>query len=346
MNLNIIGNGFDLYHGLPSSYYYFGCYLIENDPDLYMSLSKWFRFRYYSESRGYPYEDFEYGVEEQFWTEFEERLGIVDETVIIDSYDYDLNLEIEDYDIPMDDDKIVVDIRKNFIAWVARTLDLKESYGVIKNYKKTNKEYYKFGFKNSDRYLVFNYTHVLQNIYGIQPKNIYYIHGECTGNEEDQLIFGHVNKKRMLEIEGVINEYDSRSLYQSERTKQLEYECLLRFMNNLEKDVKQCKLETEYFFYNHFSEVPERINVYGMSLGNIDFTYFEQIRKKWPDATWNFGYYSKQDEQRINKLARRLGIQLFKYTKFKFENPKFQEIMDLIVKKVDITTYEKVNSIH
>lgn len=27
MNLNIIGNGFDLCHGLPSSYYYFGCYL-------------------------------------------------------------------------------------------------------------------------------------------------------------------------------------------------------------------------------------------------------------------------------------------------------------------------------
>lgn len=27
MRLNVIGNGFGLYHGLPSLYYYFGCFL-------------------------------------------------------------------------------------------------------------------------------------------------------------------------------------------------------------------------------------------------------------------------------------------------------------------------------
>ncbi|WP_312072057.1 AbiH family protein [Anaerotignum propionicum] len=343
MNLNIIGNGFDLYHGLPSSYYYFGCYLIENDPDLYMALSKWFRFRYYSQSRGYPYEDFEYGVEEQFWTEFEERLGIVDETVIIDSYDSDLDLEIEDYDIPMEDDKIAEEIRKSFIAWVSSTLDVKENYKVIKKNKKIliNKEYYKLGFSNSDRYLVFNYTHVLQNIYGIQPKNIYYVHGECTNYENDKLIFGHGNKERISEIQEIINDYDNRSLYQSEKTRQLEYKCLLRFMENLEKDVDWCKLRAGSF-YNHLTEVPETINVYGMSLGDVDYPYFEQIRKKWPDIKWNFSYYSKQDEDRINLLVNRLTLPKYQYTKFKFENPKFKDIMDIIIKNINIALYEKV----
>lgn len=33
MRLNIIGNGFDLYHGLPSLYYYFGCFPAQNYVD-------------------------------------------------------------------------------------------------------------------------------------------------------------------------------------------------------------------------------------------------------------------------------------------------------------------------
>lgn len=256
MNLNLIGNGFDLYHGLPSSYYYFGCYLIENDPDLFMAMSKWFGFRYYSVARGYPYEDFEYGVEEQFWSTFEESLGIVDETAIIDTYNYDLGLEINDYDIPMDDYLLADRIRKAFISWVSETLDVDDNYNIIRTLKlnTANRNLYEMNFSEKDKFLVFNYTHILQNIYGIYDYNIWYPHGECTGNT-DNLHFGHGNKKRMTEIKNIINQYDSRSLYQSERTNQLEYECLLLFMQNLEKDVEECKQQVDYF-YDFFSGEP------------------------------------------------------------------------------------------
>lgn len=40
MRLNIIGNGFDLYHGLPSNYYYYDCYLIEKDLEFYLELGE------------------------------------------------------------------------------------------------------------------------------------------------------------------------------------------------------------------------------------------------------------------------------------------------------------------
>lgn len=46
LNLNIIGNGFDLYHGLPSSYYYFGCYLIKTDAEFYEEFSNMYDFGY------------------------------------------------------------------------------------------------------------------------------------------------------------------------------------------------------------------------------------------------------------------------------------------------------------
>lgn len=44
MRLNIIGNGFDLYHGLPCSYYYFGCFLAKNYYHFYEEMSKMYNF--------------------------------------------------------------------------------------------------------------------------------------------------------------------------------------------------------------------------------------------------------------------------------------------------------------
>ena len=39
-NLNIVGNGFDLYHGLPTSYYYFACYILSTNEKLYDELAE------------------------------------------------------------------------------------------------------------------------------------------------------------------------------------------------------------------------------------------------------------------------------------------------------------------
>jgi hypothetical protein len=98
---------------------YFGCYVIDNDPGLFEKMAKWFWFRYTTNERGYPYEDYDYAVEKQFWSTFEERLREVDETPIIDTYESDLGLEVEDYDIPIEDDLLVDRIRKAFIQWIS-----------------------------------------------------------------------------------------------------------------------------------------------------------------------------------------------------------------------------------
>ncbi|MDH8676952.1 AbiH family protein [Fusibacter bizertensis] len=46
MNLNIIGNGFDLYHGLPSSYKNFAKYLIKTEDEFYEDFCKIYRIKY------------------------------------------------------------------------------------------------------------------------------------------------------------------------------------------------------------------------------------------------------------------------------------------------------------
>jgi len=183
MNLNIIGNGFDLFHGLPSSYYYFGCYLIEKEPELYEDIGKKYSFKYREAYRSYPEYEFDYGVEDIFWKDFERHLGDVDETFILDTYEYDLGLE-NDYpiEIEMNEDLAAERIKHAFVHWVKDTLDINRNYKLINRYMK-GRLIPQFGVDGY--FLVFNYTHTLQKIYGVPDRNIHYVHGECFGNDDD-----------------------------------------------------------------------------------------------------------------------------------------------------------------
>ena len=340
MNLNLIGNGFDLYHGLPSSYYYYGCYLLEKYPDVYEEMSKWFNFRIVLSYRGYPLEDVEYGVESQFWSVFEERLGIVDDTAIVETYDHDLGLEIEDYDIPMEDDLLAERIKETFREWVCETLEREDNYKIIESSisKSLHRANYKMDFGENDRFLVFNYTHALQKIYGVDDWNIHYVHGECTGDDSDELIIGHRNKKYMEEVREQIRKYENRALYQIERTRKLEYECLLRLLRRLEKNVEQT-MEMVEWSYERFQSEPQKINVYGMSLGEVDYPYFEQIRERWPNAKWNFSYFSDKDKAAINTIVKKLGLPQNQYSEFRFCNSEAQAIANEIIENLGIATY-------
>ena len=173
MNLNIIGNGFDLFHGLPSSYYFFGCYLIEKDPEFYIEISKSYGFK--SRIFGRHEDDFQFVVEDMFWKDFEKHLGSVDEYFIFDTYEDDLGLENDDpVELEMDEYKVAITLKKYFNQWVNETLDLENNYEIIKNNINTSK----LKYEDTDMFITFNYTHILQSIYEIESHNICYIHGE------------------------------------------------------------------------------------------------------------------------------------------------------------------------
>lgn len=70
------------------------------------------------------------------WSIFEEHLGKVNDNAIIREYDYDLGLEIEEYDIPMDIYLLADQVRKAFVLWVSETLDVRQNYKIINKHKK------------------------------------------------------------------------------------------------------------------------------------------------------------------------------------------------------------------
>ena len=68
-NINIIGNGFDLYHGLPTRYYYFACHVLSQDEEFYDELAEMYGF-----TKGVMHqfiEELDRGIDDYgYWNEF------------------------------------------------------------------------------------------------------------------------------------------------------------------------------------------------------------------------------------------------------------------------------------
>ena len=118
MNLNLIGNGFDLYHGLPSSYYYFRC--------LFNWKRSWIIWRTFSnvwisqrEVGWVSKLRFTYGVEDFFWRDFEKRLGEIAGLWVEKTLLDDLGLEDDDaVDLEMYQYNNSEEIKKALSRWM------------------------------------------------------------------------------------------------------------------------------------------------------------------------------------------------------------------------------------
>lgn len=340
MNLNIIGNGFDLYHGLPSSYYYFGCYLAENDHEFYEEICSMYNRKYREMIEPFIAHDFECVVENIFWSDFESRLSSVDDYFIVETSQDDLDLENPDpTEIVLDKDINTDKIKEKFVQWVSDTIDISTNYKQIREILGSNE----LEFGDEDCFLQFNYTHSLQEIYGIKNNKIHYVHGECLENDESELIVGHGNDDRVEEIKDKIEELKKKYNYtQSSYNRINEYECLLRYIRKLRKNVSGCIFSCNDF-YSRFDQDVEHIYVYGHSLGSVDIPYLVEIRQKWPDAKWHFSYHSETDKDRINKVVTRyLNLIKDEVREFEFINELSNVIRNEIVNQIGIVEYKKV----
>lgn len=173
MKLYIIGNGFDLHHGIPSSYNEYRKYLLEVNPDLVKS-----------------YENAEYFVEPALepdikWNDIEKALTI--------DYDEFIYSDISNY---------YPDISSEKPGWNDMYIEVGLRYGFLNSF--TKDEFYKWierlsvndvpFKKKSDsilidkdaRFITFNYTNTLEQIYGISSESILHIHGNAKDSSTIQ----------------------------------------------------------------------------------------------------------------------------------------------------------------
>lgn len=169
MKLYIIGNGFDLYHYLPSSYRDFQNFIKEKDEYLFELIEKYFNYD---------------GI---FWNAFEANLSNLDDLSLVHDVLRSLGSDgwdvwaLESYEPTIESYTFDVFHKlKNYMIEWARTLNflpLKRKYS---------------GIDTDSIFISFNYTNTLERHYHINSKQINYIHGDAQ-KENCDLIFGHNN---------------------------------------------------------------------------------------------------------------------------------------------------------
>ncbi|MGI9363359.1 MAG: bacteriophage abortive infection AbiH family protein [Parasphingorhabdus sp.] len=171
--LYIIGNGFDLHHGIPSSYKEFGEYLRKVDNDTFSFVERYF------------------DADDKFWFEFEERLAFFDsDTLIDDASNFLVGYGAEEwsdayhhdyqYEIDRAVKAISATMRARFAEWI-RQLPLPHAHNIAERL---------LPIDTSATFLNFNYTPSLQQLYAVPDDRILHIHG-AGRNSDASLILGH-----------------------------------------------------------------------------------------------------------------------------------------------------------
>ena len=301
-NLYIIGNGFDQHHGVRCGFEDFMKWVKENDESLFTDLTQ-------------VYNDAE---DNKWWKDFENslaRLNIsyyaniignlydpeyIKEGTIEEKTEYASQKVIEEFD------KIKESLRNDFQKWLA---------DVYENCPKDKKIQFP---SEGNIFLTFNYTKTLEDIYKIDAKHIYHIHGVI--DDKDSMVVGHglgeeelndMLKSQELRIGEVWNEKLNRMTrlqIVTPKHKELAALSSLESIVSLKKDVEGC-IEKNQQFFNEIFDV-ERIYVFGFSFSSIDMPYLEKIiRRTKPETHWVISWYSQEDKRRIMDFVIRYDIQ-------------------------------------
>lgn len=287
MKLYIIGNGFDLHHGIPSSYNEYRKYLLEVNSDLVKS-----------------YENAEYFVEPALepdikWNDIEKALAI--------DYDEFIYSDISNY---------YPDISSENPGWNDMYIEVGLRYGFLNSF--TKDEFYKWiekvsindvPFKEKSnailidkdaRFITFNYTNTLEQIYRISSESILHIHGNA--NDVVTIQFGTPNNDTEIAYKELEKQYYGDDFYGASIEPAIN--SLMGYMEQAYKNP-----------YKNFDELREFINeampvseviIMGHSYMGIDNIYYDNIivplcsRAKWMIYTHN-----KDDEKSYREFCEK-----------------------------------------
>lgn len=296
--LYIIGNGFDLMHGVQSSYYAF------RD-----SLGKRSALRQTLET---------YLTPEDIWADFEGALAqfnlssmgsqsAVDNWLDwMDAYSEDagaaeFSMAVEAAATPMQ--IMTEELPRRFRTWV-ETLSVGTEDRPLKDLFKKGKV------------LCFNYTEFVETLYGIPEQNVCYLHG-CRKKQrhspQGKLILGHLPGASDSAFAFLDDPYlPGRGPYRQAMSR-LAQEQVLQLIADYDKDLtKDCKkiIATHAPFFSALKEL-KHIVVIGHSFSPVDWDYFAEIAGRCSEgepAHWYFGCHSLRDLQNLDRMLKTLGI--------------------------------------
>lgn len=286
----IIGNGFDLNHGLETKYSDFKQYLLEYD-SIFIDML---------ESGSI------------FWSSFEESLAYLDFDDLLTPYrdDYELydNVGISSHNMIetlSSVREVLSRLNQNLFDWI-NTI----SYDEVKR----NEDFVRV-LSNNSHFLNFNYTSTLEYVYAITPDRICHIHGSVF--EDTLLIMGHNQElketnvdRRFLSafciLEPVASDFSIDDVNELEDEKN-------KIHNDLRKNTSDILLHHQTFF-DILQEI-DSVYSYGFSYGVSDEVYIQYIinllntRSDINNITWHIQNHNLESTNRITSKLQDMGFQ-------------------------------------
>ena len=284
--LYILGNGFDLAHGIKSKYTDFRDFISSNHLELYKGLQEFFD-------------------EDYLWSNFEAALYAIDLNEIFERIDKNIipysSPEWTDACNHMPQSEVLEfvklftsELNDALRAWVA-SIDI---------HKDT-----KYEFKDKSNFLTFNYTMTLEEIYGISSNRIKHIHN-AIAQKSKILIMGFANKAIPFEYPPSLPPGDKiEFLQERDFREEQSMDIFKTYFSKRRKDVYGI-LHKNRAYFDSLCEI-KHIYVLGHSLSDIDMPYFNKIAQKSINATWYFFFYSQTDKDRIDLVCKELNLHKF-----------------------------------
>lgn len=270
--LYVTGNGFDLWHKLPTKYSQF----YKHSAALLDEISEYFDI-----SGDYPlWTDFENDLGKFCWRSLYTACNYNDEPD--ENFKLSMTYSLED-DLKEQANDLTESIQTAFKEWI-ESISLDDVQQ-------------QFIFKHPGRFLTFNYTSVLDQIYKIPRSHIFHIHGNA--NEFDDLVIGH---NRIIDTEPELDDEGNSNRHPFSDAEGAAQYPLYAFRKPVE-DI----LQSHHDYFCQLQDV-KVVVVLGHSINDIDLPYFKNIHVNAPGATWVVSQYNDDEgarhELQLSKCRR------------------------------------------
>lgn len=297
--LYILGNGFDLMHGVRSSYYAFRDSLgkrsaLRNALENFLTLDD-------------IWADFENALAHFNIKAMCSRFAVDDWLDMFDAYKEDAGasdffLAVESAAAPIL--TVVNELPQHFRKWVETLAIGTEDRPLRKMFQK-------------GKVLCFNYTEFVETLYGIPEAHVCYIHG-CRRKKkyhpQQGLILGHMpgasDEAFDFNDDSFLRIRDPRKRYLMEAAQAQVIRLVAESDQMLTKDCREV-IDIHKSFFENLAQT-ETVLVIGHSLSPVDWDYFSEVASRLSGKNhvqWYFGCHGLHDLEHLEQLLAELDIE-------------------------------------
>lgn len=302
--LYLIGNGFDVAHGLYTDYWNFRTYLEQNHPEFLGEFEKLYDIHQLDDTEPWytieAQELWNKTVNNDLWSAFEESMGHPNTTEMLEFSSCILDdLDLEGGNIGIQDTMDVywreqfgfINVLQDYVKeWIQQI----DTSGILPRKKEL------IG-NNEDYFLNFNYTDVLEHVYQIEE--VTHIHGGVERVSDIPPIMGHCNsaesEKHRQWAKEADEEYDEgESSIQN---------AIADFLEAIFKDTNSIIYFHSKFFKN--LNTIDHVIVIGWSAGSVDIPYLLKIKECIRrDTKWTVYWYNNEAYTSLKNAFNELQI--------------------------------------